>query len=180
MSYPNVFHVPKDQLRWCKFDPKTFKIERAWYTSKTIPTSGDILVYSSDKPLRLGSQYVVTKGVLLRHSGLNSENRCLNVTILSGMDSSVIGSTCTVRRGDVEPFEGSFIDAGANVEVVAKVMFRKKSLMGKRGVAILATDFEGDLGVEFPEDIGAGSLDGAGTLGKCLYIPSESVKKVSG
>jgi hypothetical protein len=59
-------------------------------------------------------------------------------------------------------------------------MFKKKNLQRSRGKVILATDFEGDVGIQFLEDIGAGSLDGIGKEGRCLYIPVESVEKVSG
>jgi hypothetical protein len=45
-----------------------------------------------------------------------------------------------------------------------------------KGKVILSTDTEGDVGIEFKEDIGAGSLDGIGKEGHCIYIEADLVK----
>jgi hypothetical protein len=45
-----------------------------------------------------------------------------------------------------------------------------------KGKVILSTDAEGDVGIEFPDDIGAGSLDGIGREGHCIYIEASLVK----
>ncbi len=177
------FHVAKDNLRWCRFDPKTNRVHRTWYTAQMPHTHGDVLVYWSDKPHMIsGSRrgYPITRGVLLRHDDYDPENRGLIVTCLSGMPSEFIGVKVKIPKNSVRKFEEPFIDVGEEVEVVAEVMFKKKNLQRSRGTVILATDFEGDIGIQFPEDIGAGSLDGIGKEGRCLYIPSDSVEKVSG
>jgi hypothetical protein len=96
------------------------------------------------------------------------------------MPRETLGMGVKIRTQDVMPFEGSFFSSGEEVEVVAEVVFRKKSLQGRRGRVILPTDADGDVGVEFPEDIGAGSLDGVGEEGRCLYIPADAVKEASG
>lgn len=44
------------------------------------------------------------------------------------------------------------------------------------GKVILSTDAEGDVGIEFEEDLGAGSLDGIGKEGHCIYIEASLVK----
>jgi hypothetical protein len=177
------FHVPKDNLRWCRFDPGTNTVSRTWYTTHMPHAAGDILVYWSDKPYMIsGSRrgYPITRGVLLRHVSNDPENRGLIVTPLSGMPSEWIGMKVKIPKNSVRKFEEPFIDVGEEVEIVAEVMFKKKNLQRSRGTVILATDFEGDIGIQFPEDIGAGSLDGIGKEGRCLYIPAESVAKVSG
>jgi len=177
------FHVPAGNLRWCRFNPETNTVSRTWYTTHMPHVAGDILVYWSDKPHMIsGSRhgYPITRGVLLRHVSHDLENRGLIVVPLSGMPKEYIGVKVKIPKNSVRKFEEPFIDVGEEVEIVAEVMFKKKNLQRSRGKVILATDFEGDIGIQFPEDIGAGSLDGIGKEGRCLYIPAESVEKVSG
>jgi len=174
------FYVPKDCVRWCRFEPSSNKIKQTWYTTHTPLAPGDVLAYWSEKPNIMSGDrhhFAVTKGVLLRHDSWDESRCCINATIVSGMAKNEgLGMRLQVRKQDVRKFEETFLDQGQEVEIVAEVHFRKKNLQGRRGKVILATDFEGDVGVEFPEDIGAGSLDGAGKEGQCLYIPTESVK----
>lgn len=177
------FRVAKDSLRWCRFNPETNTVSRTWYTAQMPHSPGDILVYWSDKPHMIsGSRrgYPITRGVLLRHVSHDPENRGLIVTALSGMPEEYIGVKVKIPKNSVRKFEEPFIDVGEEVEIVAEVMFKKQNLQRSRGTVILATDFEGDIGIQFPEDIGAGSLDGIGKEGRCLYIPAGSVEKVSG
>lgn len=174
------FHVPLDYLRWCRYDPETNKIKNMWYSTHSPLKEGEVLVYWSDKPCQIGGRndmHAVTRGVLLRHRGLDPDRCCINAEVVAGMDTDAIGQIARVRKQDVRKFEEPFIPRGQEVEVVAEILFRKKSLQGRKGRVILATDFEGDVGIEFPEDIGAGSLDGAGTEGRCLYVPADSVRE---
>lgn len=178
----NQFYVPTELLQWCWFDPETFKVKRTWYSTRTTFENGETLVYWGEKPTSIHRDddvYAITKGVLLKNTGYSAETGHLGATILSGMPKEILGSRGIFRKQDVKKFEGVFIPQASEVEIVADVMFKKQSLKGRRGKVILATDFEGDIGVQFPDDIGAGSLDGAGKEGKCLYIPVDSVKIIS-
>jgi len=172
-------YVPKESLRWCRFDTDTLKIKRTWYTTYCPLIPGDVLAYNSDKALQVSGGYVVTRGVLLKHAGFDRERCCINATILSGMDPEILGMNCKVRKQDVLKFEEPFLERGEEVEVVAQIMFKKRDIQGSRGKVVLATDIDGDVGIQFPENINAGSLDGVGKEGCCLYVPSDAVRKVS-
>lgn len=58
--------------------------------------------------------------------------------------------------------------------------FRNRELHNLCGEVLLGTDVEGDVGVQFDEDLGAGSLDGIGDDGKCLFVPAACLKENSG
>ncbi len=178
----NTFFVPTDYLRWCHFDPKRYNILSRWYTEEASAIKkGDILVYWGNKPQRVPAvykeSYVMTQGVLLRFMEYDASSRVINAAIISGMPPKMLGCEVQVREQDVRKFESDFVARGAKVEIVAEIMFKNKNLQGRRGKVVLPPDFEGDVGVEFPEDIGAGSLDGVGKEGQCLYIPVEAVRK---
>lgn len=179
------FTVPTDHLRWCRFDPKTNKIKKKWYTSKSAFAKGDILVYWSDKPHRMSSDpgssgypHVLTRGVLLQFDGGKADFGYVRASVVAGLSTQVVGTEVQLRKQDVKKYEKVFIPAGKQVEIIVEVAFKKRSLQGRRGRVVLATDYEGDVGIEFPEDIGAGSLDGAGLEGRCLYVPTEAVSEV--
>lgn len=179
----NVWSVPADQLRWCRFDPKTLKVKQSWYQNSISYSSGEYLVYTGEKPVGFTDpsgrfSYVLTPGVILSYE--NHEGGILYVTVRAGMAPEALGAVVRIRKQDAKRFEGTFIPAGANVEIVAEVIFKKNNLQGRRAKVILPTDMEGDVGLEFQEDLGAGSLDGVGREGKCLYVPARSVKKISG
>jgi len=176
-----TFFVPTDYLRWCHFNPLRYSILSRWYTAEAPVAKGDILVYWGNKPQRVPAcyeeSYVMTQGVLLQLMGYDASSRIINATIISGMPPKMLGCEVQVREQDVRKFESDFVARGAKVEIVAEIMFKNKNLQGRRGKVVLPPDFEGDVGVEFPEDIGAGSLDGVGKEGQCLYIPVEAVRK---
>jgi hypothetical protein len=185
--WENVWQVPGDPLRWCRFQAGSFKPMRTFYSSYCAFSPGDYLVYISDKPMGFphpnGKQmqnYVVTPGVVFMHRGWDPDRCCIQGVIAGGMAPEVLGTNLNLRRQDVRKFEGDFIPAGERVEIVAEVIFKKKNLQGSTAKVILPTDAEGDVGVEFPEDLGAGSLDGVGREGRCLYIPSTAVRRISG
>jgi hypothetical protein len=177
------FYVPLDHMHFCRFEPGTNKVKNIWYTTRSPLVSGDILVYNSDKPHMLNgdtrNQYAMTRGVLLQHTGVDPDRCCINATIVAGMPLELLGTRVQLNKQHLRKHEGVFVPEGAKVEIIAEVVFKKKSLQGRRGKVVLATDFEGDVGIEFPEDIEAGSLDGAGREGRCLYIPTAAVKEIS-
>ncbi len=184
------FWVPLAKVQWCYFDPNNFDIMGVWHSyGGDAGSVGDILVYDSDVVKMVGSdgrdnRHVVARGTILkrtnseRYDAYDGPNRGIKVQIMSGASPAIIGRELVVSRREVYPFENPFIKSGNTVEIVADLTFRKKSLQGRKGVVILSTDLDGDIGIEFPEDIGAGSLDGVGREGRCLYLPTDSVKKI--
>jgi hypothetical protein len=98
--------------------------------------------------------------------------------IIGGCADSLVSQTLKIRSSHLKthPKPDLFYRPGQQVEIVAKIDFRKKPLQGMKGKVILSTDAEGDVGIEFPDDIGAGSLDGIGREGHCIYIEASLVK----
>ena len=47
---PGPFYVPKEYVRWCRFEPSSVKVKQIWYTTHTPLAPGDILAYWSEKP----------------------------------------------------------------------------------------------------------------------------------
>jgi hypothetical protein len=84
-----------------------------------------------------------------------------------------------VKPKQVIPFTGAFVERNSRVQVIEDVFWKKKSLRNKRGLVVLPTDEDGDIGVQFDDPIDAGSLDGAGTEGCCLYLPATAVENLS-
>ncbi len=178
-------YIPKKFLSWCRFDPDTnHRINYRWYrrssTGDKLPESreGDILIYQSEKPISIPG-YAVTPGVLFKHLGVDADGCCIKAQIVSGVPVESLGESLQLRAGTVRKFEGPFIFRGTRVEITAEVMFRKRRLQGAKAQVILSTDCDGDIGVQLPEDIGAGSLDGVGKEGHCLYVPTDAVKEIS-
>lgn len=185
-EWSNVFSVPGDPLRWCRIEPGTYKVKRTFYSTFSPFEVGDYLVYVSEKPIPFPSKngkeiqnHVVIPGVIFRHRGWDTERNCIQAVIVGGMSPETLGANLNLRKQDVRKFDQPFIPVGSAVEIVAEVIFKKKNLQGRRAKAVLPTDVDGDVGLEFPEDMGAGSLDGAGREGRCLYVPSQSVRLIS-
>jgi hypothetical protein len=131
------------------------------------------------------TKYAVARGAILKrissdkYDSDDGVGRGIMVRVMSGTSPDIIGRKLVVNKREVYLFKNTFIEAGNIVEVIANLTFRKKNLQGQRGEVILGTDLDGDIGMEFPEDIGAGSLDGVGREGRCLYIPTDSVREIS-
>ncbi len=173
--------VSTDSVVWCRYSTRLSRIKNIWYTDRSPLKAGDILVYTADKacPIAGRQTRVITKGAILKCDGHRSSKGYLTATVVSGANPESIGLQVGVREQSVCRFEETFIPTGKSIEIVAEVLFRKKNLRGQRGKVILPTDLDGDVGVEFPDDIGAGSLDGIGREGRCLYVPAEAVSEVS-
>lgn len=182
--WESVWTIPAEPLRWCRLEPGTHKVKRTFYTTFSAFERGDYLVYISEKPVSLPggagkSNYVVTPGVVFQHQGWDSDHCCIRGMIVAGMSPEIIGTNLNLRKQDVRKFEGVFLSAGATVEIIAEVVFKKSNLQGRRAHVVLPTDGDGDVGIEFTEDLGAGSLDGVGQEGRCLYVPAQAVKLIS-
>jgi hypothetical protein len=113
---------------------------------------------------------------LLKNNG--GSHRTWTCRVIGGCPDGMINATMNIRELYLKnhPHPDRFYRPGEVVEIVAKVDFRKVALQGMKGKVILSTDTEGDVGIEFKEDIGAGSLDGIGKEGHCIYIEADLVK----
>jgi hypothetical protein len=178
-SYNYTCVVPFSALRFCLLGPDRSSLsvwprEGGEPNAKTLSVKeGDTVVYSSSRPIRL-NEVTVCRGTILRVRV--SDGRSARLTVLGGCPAEAEGAEIGVPIENLEPFEHKWINRGINVEVTLDVLFKKSSLQGKRGVVLTPTDSDGDIGIQFAEDLGAGSLDGVGKNGHCLYISSEAVK----
>jgi hypothetical protein len=102
------------------------------------------------------------------------------VVLAGGCDPAILGVPTIVGTKGLEKLEEEFVDVGGEVEVTATISFRKHDLEGMRAVVVLPLDQDGEVGLQFKEDIEAGSLDGHGENKRCLYIHHDDMKKVSG
>lgn len=184
--FPNCFNVPYSELNWCTFDLETYKVTYIWRITDMGFKEGDYLVYIGAKSIPVMSvnkdtvhSYFLTKGAILRHGGWDSARRVLVGYIAGGMPKETWGTKFNFRKTDVRKLKEIYIQPEKEVKVSTKIMFKKNNLQGRVARVILPTDEDGDIGVEFPEDISAGSLDGAGKQGCCLYIPASAVKETS-
>jgi len=182
----NVWSVPAGKLNMCTFDRHTKNVLRAWPSSTlgqdkerktgdlcTVRGRSVTVLNSDDQEVVLQSGTVVE---LLNNKG--GRYRIWNCQVIGECADNLLNKTVQIR-GDYlkeHPSPDNFYRPGQEVEIVAVVDFRKKPLQGMKGRVILSTDREGDVGIEFKEDIGAGSLDGIGREGHCIYIEASLVK----
>ncbi len=196
----HCWNVPLRKLAWCYFnrgDPGS-RIYSKWSTRPATThepkfAKGDHLVYAGEETtdrrgwlyasdIDLGKKSPLTPGVILKCVD-SGEGQRITAEVMGGMPLGCIGQKIRVYESTLSKFEETFFSRGSRVEVVAKVEFRSQGknhpgLQGQTATVVLSTDSDGDVGVEFREDIGAGSLDGAGQQGKCLFIPAKALKAV--
>jgi hypothetical protein len=184
--YEQCYAVPTQKLRWCRMD-KGQAFQQAWpgplYDSPAPFKVGDYVVYISERPFKVTgerSYFAVAKGAILLVIGVKDDGRTLTVRTSGGVIKDALGLQTKVTSDMVAPLSFPYLEEGKRIEVVAQLEFRKKDLQGQRGVVVLPTDADGDVGIQFDEVIEhAGSLDGHGEDRRCLYVPIHAVKKVS-
>jgi hypothetical protein len=184
----NTFYVPVQYVRMAFIDLDRGRVRAPWpagsLRNKAPKKAGDICTVAGrsvtcidkkDHEKVLPADTVVK---LLSNEGGSSRTRNWLCEILGGCDDSLIGVQLYIQQRYMKshPDPESLYLPGQQVEIVAKVDFRKTPLKGMRGKVILMTDEDGDVGIEFPEDIGAGSLDGAGKEGHCIYLEAHAMK----
>jgi hypothetical protein len=88
-----------------------------------------------------------------------------------------LGVVVKIKESSLSPVEDPerFFRPNQMVEITAEVGYRDTPLKGRKGRVVLGTDEDGDVGVELDTDIGAGSLDGAGKQGYCIYIGADAL-----
>jgi hypothetical protein len=179
----NVWEVPSSKVNLCTLSGGEAKT--LWPTGLGEAVEhkvGDLCKVSARSVSFCDDQdheHVVPGGTvveLLEYSG--DRYKTWYCRIIGGCSDSLVGQTLKIRSTHMKthPKPESFYRPGQTVEIVAEIDFRKKPLQGMKGKVILSTDAEGDVGIEFKEDIGAGSLDGIGREGHCIYIEASLVK----
>ncbi len=143
---------------------------------------GDYALFGGARPVSVGAdngcRYSLMPGDLIHITNLDTRNRRAHVALppWSG-ERYLSGCAFMVNISHLRPLKHRLIQSGTEVEVIANIDFGGESLAGAKGVIVIPTDTDGDVGVEFNEPIrGAGSLDGRGETGRCLYIPASAVK----
>lgn len=187
-DYPaNRRLVASGSLDFCYYDSSTGEIYAKWpRNARNIPREepkrGDLLHYISDHNVRVasssGGSYGLEKQTILRYMQ-GSWSGIMFCEIVGGCDPKMLGHSVKIEGRWAESYTGAFIPQGAKVEIVAELNFRRRNLQGLQGVVLLPTDKDGDIGVQFSEDVDGGSLDGLGEQGRCLYLQAEAVKKIS-
>lgn len=134
--------------------------------------------YNLSGQSKSGEVFKIPSGSIVRIKSSSANRRNHIVEIVSCPTLELLGGSATVADRLLEPLETPelFFAKGKEVQVTAEVSFRGLSLRGKRAKVILPTDPEGDVGLEFPENLRAGSLDGLGRSGYCLYVKADALK----
>ena len=182
----NIWTVPAAKLNMCLLDTQTKRADAVWPAASPGQRAklkiGDLCVVkgrsvsvmnSDDQEVMLQSGTVVE---LMANSG--DRYKTWTCKIIGSCADNLLNRSVNIRIDYLQehPSSDSFYRPGQQVEIVAEIDFRKKPLQGMKGRVILSTDQEGDVGIEFTEDIGAGSLDGVGKEGHCIYIEASLVK----
>lgn len=186
MNHRHCYSVPTKSLRWCRLDPLSGTAREIWPgTMAKRPSryaSGDYVVYASRRPTKVNGRdrrFGVAEGAILEIAETSSDGGCVSARIVSGCDERAVGLLVSMEANQLAPLGFPYFKAGDRVEIVAQLEFRKKDLQGERGTVVLPTDADGDVGIQFSKDIGAGSLDGQGEDRCCLYVPVEAVQTAS-
>lgn len=140
----------------------------------------DYVVYTYPRPMTVytNRNYALAAGTILSVLEFFNNLRECNCKIISGGQKEIQGTHIIICCDRLKPLNFPYIKGDNNIEIIAPIQFKKINLQGQKGVVISPTDSDGDVGIEFVEDINAGSLDGTGKNGHCLYIPASVVKKI--
>ncbi len=183
VAWENCYNVPTEYLNWCRLSSST-SVEVVW-PGRFLPQAPkfnvrDYIVYTAERSLKVGGPdghyFAIAKGAILQITGQDSQGVHYLVRTVSscrkGLETQLTSDAFVLLKA-------SYLPGGTPVEVTAHLEFKKRDLQGQKGVIVLPTDADGDVGVEFNEDIGAGSLDGHGKSRHCLYVPADSVQTLT-
>lgn len=186
ITYRTCWSVPSGELRFCFFDTNTKNVLKLWNAAPLgLPEKslayekGAHVIYNHGHAIKVerdGRRYALGKGTIFEVQQLDNARGHLLCGVVGGCAPEMEGYEVRVNPNSVNPFPFLWVSPGAVVEVTEEVKFKKENLQGRRGLVLLPTDGDGDVGVEFKDDIGAGSLDGVGADGHCLYLPATAVK----
>jgi hypothetical protein len=184
-KFTRCYSVPQSILAYCRMDFKQRPTAIWPHTGTEDDTinfqAGDYVRAVIVEPQRISNgirHFRISPGTIMRYQGPLDRHKS-QVILAGGCDPAIIGLATTVGTKGLEKLEGEFLEAGTEVEIVASLDFRKRDLKGLRAVIVLPMDQDGEIGLQFREDIGAGSLDGHGQDKRCLYIHHSTMKKVA-
>jgi len=168
------YWVPLQYLELCVFSTENYQIFEsfgAFGGSREMPVYKirDLLVMKYDRPmLKRGNPNVMDGSIMRVVEDLGGP--AIKIQVVGNCSKDQEGMISLIDKRYVAPFPFPFLTHGTSVMVNKDVQFRKRNLRGMTGKVKLYTDLDGDVGVEFEEDIDAGSLDGEGRDGHCLYL----------
>lgn len=180
-----LWEVPTGYFSFGFVDLPGGKVISAWSGTAPSPSAlksnfkvGDVVTYVFAKPFpvtgRAARTRSMVRGTVLVVDGI--DGAMTTATIIGNCQEQIIGVGVKIGSSALSLFPFTWIGEDKKVRVMEEVTFRKKSLRDQIGLVLSSTDQDGDVGVQFLEDIGAGSLDGLGQDGKCLFIPSKALE----
>lgn len=179
--YRNCFSVPLRKLRWCRLSPDK-EVLKEW--PESFPTVkykvGDLVVVRSGRHvscITTDSQELLIPDGAVAEIKAQKSGSC-RVRLVGGCEPRFLDAEAGLRTEFLRPLQNPdlFFHKGTEVEIVADLSFRKFPLQGRRAKVLLPTDTDGDVGLVLDEDIGAGSLDGLGPEGRCVYVGAGALK----
>jgi len=185
--YSHCYAVPTKDLTWCRLSLRAgvpCRPKEIWPgkllggPSPTVEV-GQFVIYNAKSGLMANDDFRtgrISPGTILKILAVSNH---YSAEAVGACHPGALGLKLKVRFNQVTPFPFNYILEGTSVEISADLTFRKRNLKNKTGIVVLPTDADGDVGIEFQDDIGAGSLDGHGRAGCCLYVPSEILKDIS-
>lgn len=177
----NCYSVPTNKLAWATYIRETRGYYRWPFSAPGGFKLGDLVIYGSDRKVRVGgadgTMYNIGRGACGIIMEANSEQYIIR--LVAGVPLETLNSLATINTNQAVACEKPPFVLDNRVEIIAKLDFRNRNLQGLKGRVISPTDTDGDVGVEFYEEVGGGSLDGRGANGKCLYINEDALKDVS-
>lgn len=188
-SSANCYNVPPKYLNWCRLRDVQ-DIAQPWphYGNSERSSglkAGELVTVHAGRHVtccdRQGNERHLPDGTVAKivvPPKKEDRHGLTHLMIVGGPDMEFLGMELAVRRDFIRPHPEPeiFHPKDQLVEIVAEIDFRKRPLQGMKARVVLPTDSEGDVGLEFPEDIKAGSLDGIGKQGHCLYVQASAVK----
>jgi hypothetical protein len=184
-EYTSCYSVPRQLLAFCRLDSGG-RLQVTWPNSggdeDAVFQKGEYVraVLTDEQRITNGvRQFRIEPGTIMQYMGAVDRSKS-QVSLAGGCDPAILGLTTVVSTRGLEKIEEEFIDTGGEVEITAEISFRKRGLKGMQAVVVLPMDQDGEIGLQFKEDIAAGSLDGHGEDKKCLYIHHSALKRVSG
>jgi hypothetical protein len=185
--FTRCYNVPRNMVAYCRLDADGERAYMIWPNSDAQAKTenfkrGDYVRVTIADPQRVSNgirNFRISAGAIMRYQGTVDHYKS-EATLVGGCDPAILGTAAVISTKGLEKFKGDFFEAPAVVEIIADLSFRKRNLKGLSAIVVLPLDQDGDVGLQFEEDIGAGSLDGHGRDARCLYIHQSNLKKVSG
>ncbi len=175
------------------WDPETCKVLAVFPSSashqatrRTRLKAGTFVQYQGDQPHKFSicldgittSIWSLGRGSILEvTANEDTRERTVHCRIIAGPSPDALGAETLIPSRSLVPLKEKILLSGETVEVVAEIVFKTHALHGRKGTVVLAQDASAEVGVEFEKNIGAGSLDGIGQEGHCLYISASALKK---